>query len=292
MPKTNSHKFILGTVQMGLNYGINNSNGKVSLKDSLEILEYAYDNSIKILDSAEAYGNAHQIIGTFHKSQPSKLFEVITKLPHHFDSGIEEKVTAYLSELQVTQLHALLFHSFDSYQKNIKNFEVLLKLKADHKIKHIGVSVYNNEEIESVILNDHVDIIQIPFNLLDNAALRGSILEKAKSKGKIIHTRSAFLQGLFFKAIDSENNTVKQLTKELKQLNHIKEQNEISMAQLALNYCLQQQAIDNVLIGVDAKAQLADNLNATNYTILPEVIKEIDTIKVKNSDLLNPSLWA
>jgi aryl-alcohol dehydrogenase-like predicted oxidoreductase len=291
MPKTNVHKFILGTVQMGLDYGINNANGKVSLEDSLDILEYAFDNGIKILDSAEAYGNAHEIIGAFHKSQPTKSFEVITKLPHHFDSEIKERVAKYLNELHVTQLHALLFHSFDSYKKNIKNFEALLELKAQKKIKHIGVSVYTNEEIEAVILNDNVDIIQIPFNLLDNAALRGEILEKAKSKGKIIHTRSAFLQGLFFKAINSKNNTVKQLNKELKELNQIKEQSDISMAQLALNYCLQQQTIDNVLIGVDSKAQLADNINAIYNTIIPEVIDEINSIKVKKLDLLNPSQW-
>ena len=166
-----------------------------------------------------------------------------------------------------------------------------MELKAQKKIKHIGVSVYTNEEIEAVILNDNVDIIQIPFNLLDNAALRGEILEKAKSKGKIIHTRSAFLQGLFFKAINSKNNTVKQLNKELKELNQIKEQSDISMAQLALNYCLQQQTIDNVLIGVDSKAQLADNINAIYNTIIPEVIDEINSIKVKKLDLLNPSQW-
>ena len=36
-------------------------------------------------------------------------------------------------------------------------------------------------------MEDHyVDIIQLPFNLFDNSNLRGEILKKAKSKGKII----------------------------------------------------------------------------------------------------------
>ncbi len=292
MPKNSTHKCILGTVQMGLNYGINNSNGKVSLKDSFEILEYAFDNGIRILDSAEAYGDAHQVIGAFHSKHPKKTFEVITKLPHHFDAEIKEKVSIYLTELQVPQLHALLFHSFDSYKKNTSNFDVLLELKAQKKIKHIGVSVYTNEEIEAIILNDQVEIIQLPFNLLDNNALRGEILKKAKAKGKTIHTRSAFLQGLFFKALNSENNTIKQLYKELTKLNNIRTKSNCSMAELALNYCSQQDHLDNILIGVDSKTQLKENIKALDQTLTPEIMADIDAIKVKNLDLLNPSLWA
>jgi aryl-alcohol dehydrogenase-like predicted oxidoreductase len=291
MSNNNAHKFILGTVQMGLNYGINNISGKVSEAESHAILEYAFDNGIKILDSAEAYGNAHEVIGTFHKKQPTKTFEVITKLPHHFDSEIKERVVTYLQELQVNQLHALLFHSFNSYKNNLKNFNALLELKAENRIKHIGVSVYTNEEIEAVILDDNVEIIQIPFNLLDNTALRGKVLQRAKAKGKTIHTRSAFLQGLFFKDVNSENNIVQKLSNDLEQLSRIKNKSNISMAQLALNYCLQQQTIDNVLIGVDSKLQLENNLEALNHSISQEIIGEINSIKINNLDLLNPSLW-
>ncbi len=291
MSKTNADKFILGTVQMGVNYGVNNTTGKISLEESHAILEYAFDNGITILDSAEAYGNAHEVIGSFHKRHPNKSFEVITKLPHHFDANINDKVNTYLKDLQVSQLHALLFHSFSSYKAHIDNFGVLVNLKSKGKIKYIGVSVYTNEEIEAVLLNDDVDIIQLPFNLLDNSALRGEVLKKAKSKGKIIHTRSAFLQGLFFKSINAENNTVRQLSKELEQLTQIKNRSNSTMAQLALNYCLQQKDIDNVLIGVDSKTQLIDNINVLNNMISGEVIAEIDTIKTEKLDLLNPSLW-
>lgn len=291
MSKNKAYKFILGTVQMGLNYGINNTSGQVTLENSHAILEHAYDHGIKILDSAEAYGNAHHVIGSHHKKHPKKLFEVITKLPHHFDIDINEKVNSYLRDLQVSQLHALLFHSFSSYKANSTNFKVLTDLKANGKIKYIGVSVYTNEEIEAVLLNDEVNIIQIPFNLLDNNALRGDILIKAKSKGKIIHTRSAFLQGLFFKDLNSENNIVKKLSKELNELNKIKTKIDSTMSQLALNYCLQKETIDNVLIGVDSKAQLTDNLKALDHRLPAETILEINQIKIKNLDLLNPSLW-
>jgi aryl-alcohol dehydrogenase-like predicted oxidoreductase len=291
MPKISNNKLILGTVQMGLAYGINNTVGKISLGNSLDILEYAYSQGIQILDSAEAYGNAHKVIGTFHRNHPNKKFEVITKLPHQFDADINDKVNTYLSDLSVNQLNALLFHSFSSYKENINNFDVLMGLKAKGKIKYIGVSVYTNKEIEDVLLNDDVDIIQLPFNLFDNENLRGNILEQAKAKGKIIHTRSALLQGLFFKDANADNKTVKSLKSELLQLSAISKVNKLSIVQLALNYCLQQTTIDNVLIGVDSKQQLKDNIESLNYTIGKEAILEINSIKVKDVNLLNPSLW-
>jgi aryl-alcohol dehydrogenase-like predicted oxidoreductase len=292
MFKILNNKLILGTVQMGLAYGINNTMGKVSLEESHAILGYAFDHGIKILDSAEAYGNAHEVIGAFHKKYPKKVFEVITKLPNQLDADINDRVNTYLADLRVNKLHALLFHSFSSYMENMDNFKVLIDLKASGKIKHIGVSVYTNEEIEAVLLNNDVDIIQLPFNLFDNSNLRGDILEKAKAKGKIIHTRSALLQGLFFKNINAENTTVQSLKRELTQLATISKASKVPIAQLALNYCLQQTTIDNVLIGVDSIQQLTDNIEALNHTIDVETILEINSIKVEDINLLNPSRWS
>ena len=53
--------------------------------------------------------------------------------------------------------------------------------------------------LESLINEDLITVVQLPFNLLDNFSVRGDLINKLKEKGKIIHTRSAFLQGLFFK---------------------------------------------------------------------------------------------
>ena len=38
-------KLILGTVQLGVNYGINNSEGKPSLEKSFDILNMAYERN-------------------------------------------------------------------------------------------------------------------------------------------------------------------------------------------------------------------------------------------------------
>ena len=86
-------KIILGTVQMGLDYGINNSSGKISLDDSCIIFSKAFELGINTIDTAEAYGNAHQVIGKFHLLNPKIKFKVITKIPHDIIIGeIEQKI--------------------------------------------------------------------------------------------------------------------------------------------------------------------------------------------------------
>ena len=72
------NKFILGTAQFGLNYGINNRHGKPDKSTVYEILNLAYQLGINTLDTAYSYGTSHEIIGNFHRDY-NFYFEVNTK---------------------------------------------------------------------------------------------------------------------------------------------------------------------------------------------------------------------
>jgi aryl-alcohol dehydrogenase-like predicted oxidoreductase len=281
-----SNKLILGTVQFGLNYGINNAYGKPEKDNVFQILSYAYESGIRYLDSAELYGNAHDLIGAFHNLYPDKKFEVITKLPHDFESNLDEKIDIYLEQLAVDHLHAILFHSFDSYVKH--RSELSGKI---NKVVKIGVSVYTNAQMEEVINDTNIDLIQLPFNIFDNIHLRGALLKMAKGKNKIIHTRSAFLQGLFFMKKDSPIKIRVKLEKELEAISNISLKYSKPIGCLALNYCLRQPYIDGVLIGVDNLAQLKENILYAKSNVSDEYMNEINAIRIQDIELLNPSLW-
>ncbi len=284
------NKIILGTVQFGLSYGINNKTGKPNRASVFEILNLAYDSGVRLLDTAEVYGNAHELIGDFHRHHPSKKFQVISKVPHEFDGNFDTKIDQYLKELDITELKALLFHSYESYKKNSSLFS------RDSKFAHfmgnvdsIGVSIYTNEQFSKVIEDDKVNIIQLPFNLFDNNNMRGHLIEKAKQKGKTIHTRSAFLQGLFF--VEQDNSITRTLQKELHLIKEIASELNINVSRLALNYCLQQKNIDNVIIGVETIEQFEQNISE-GYTKIPvNYLEKINSIFIKNRDILNPSTW-
>lgn len=285
------NKLILGTVQMGLDYGINNSAGKISFENSCAILSKAFELGINTLDTAEAYGNAHQIIGKFHNLNKNIRFNIITKIPHDTNvNKIEEKIESYIKDLNVDCLEVLMFHSFDSYKDNKQIIEKLLNYKIQGLIKNIGVSVYTNDQIENLINDEHITVVQIPFNLLDNESLRGLSMQKLKAHNKIIHTRSVFLQGLFFKE-NLDNSIFEEIASELNQIKDIANFEDTTISNLALSYCINQTNIDKVLIGVDSVDQLIDNYKALDLKINLESISKINNIKINNTNLLNPSLW-
>ncbi len=286
-----NNRLILGTVQMGLNYGVNNTKGRMPEAEAFLILDNAFEQGINTLDTAEVYGNSHELIGDFHKRNKHSIFKVITKLPKDNNYLAAEKVDQYCNELGVSEIEVLMFHDFDSYFSGNGILDDLEKLKKENKIKSIGVSVYTNEQAEIVINNSLIDVIQIPFNLLDNLNKRGALLAMAEEKGKLIHTRSAFLQGLFFLGEKSLHPAYLVLEPYLNKIHKIAAKHHIAVYRMALLYCLLKKEIGNVLIGVDSLQHLYKNLDYRDHVLLPEAIAEIEGINVKEEEWLNPTKW-
>lgn len=286
-----SNKLILGTAQFGMDYGINNSTGKIQKSEVFEILKYAFQNGIKILDTAPVYGDAHKIIGQFHKEHEQIRFKVITKIPASYNiDKLEELVDSFLLELNIDCIEVLHFHSIIDYVTCEKQMisEVFNRLKRSKKVNSFGVSIYENSEAD-LLNREQIDVVQLPFNLLDNTNQRGKLIEQLKQKKYEIHTRSVFLQGLFFKnAIDSP---VKELIPYLLKVERISQETPSSKQSLALQYCLTQKKIDRVLIGVDSLAQLMVNLEHSRSHLREILIEQIDQIQVENCEQLNPVNW-
>ena len=288
-------KIILGTVQLGLDYGINNPHGKPSLEEAFKILEAAFDNGIRTLDTAEAYGNSQEIIGKFQNEFPNKKFQIISKLASNAEIAPENFITHVAHNCKVLnsdQLFGYMFHNYPSFKARDGLYDKLVLAKKEGLVSKAGISLYGNNEIEDILNNyDGFDFIQIPFNLFDNDSKRSVFLKEAKRKGIEVHTRSVFLQGLFFKPKSKILATLKPLITHLDTLESIKNATSINTQTLALQYVLQKKYIDRVLIGVETAKQLVDNINTCkDEQAIPHHL--IDAIDVKEIELLNPSNWS
>lgn len=285
-------KIILGTVQFGLDYGINNNTGKPNYNEVKSIFDYAYNNNINFLDTAEAYGNSHETIGNYHENSDNK-FQVTTKYCStrlDLPKNISDRINHHLKILNVSNLYCYMFHNYDDFKNYFNLFKLeLLELKNRDIIKKIGVSLHSNHNINDVLENKEIDLIQLPYNLLDNKSKREKIFLKAKEKGVEIHTRSTFLQGLFFKDLDTIHGELGVLKKYLLELKRLVNKNEINS--LALNYVCSNANIDGVLLGVDTLSQLQNNLSCISDDKFKDIIENIDSINVKEENLLNPANW-
>ena len=286
------NKLVLGTVQFGLNYGINNKIGKISADEVFNILNHAYNSGINLIDTAEGYNDSQELIGRFHKESSFK-FDIMTKhdSSNTLFSNIIQRIEYNLKVLNVDGLYSYMFHSYSDFSKYFSTYEnELLLLKENGKIKKIGVSLYTNSEIEEVIKYESIDLIQLPFNLLDNDSLRGKLLKIVKSKNIEIHIRSIFLQGLFFKNINTFPKYLEPLKKHIKNLNDICT-NDFTIKDLALNYVANKNYIDKIIIGVDSLDQLKSNLNFNPNNFSERYLQEIEKIQIEDMELLNPSNW-
>ena len=280
-------KMIIGTVQFGLDYGVNSGTAKkLSQEECNDLLDIAKANDIRILDTAEVYGDAIDKIAQYHRHGPR--FEIISKFIA--SENALEQLTDSLNKLTIDSYHTILAHRSQDLFANEQIQKGLVSLKDSGKTEYIGVSIYTNEEFAQAIESKYVNVIQYPFSLLDNMTQRGELMKRAKDAGKILHARSVYLQGMFLKEFPLAPK-LRPLETYIQKLRDLCEDHEISMTALALEYVFRNPLIDNVVIGQHKPEQLLKNINMIRNFKNGSYLSEVDDIMVKESELLSPRNW-
>ncbi len=250
------NKIGLGTVQFGIPYGISNSEGKTSPDEVRRILSYARQKGIALLDTASVYGDSEAVLG----GNDLAGFNIVSKfMPPKEGADIYSQLSKSLEKLRVPSLYGYLAHRPDSVISDARYWQELMGLKRRGLVKKIGLSFNETHETEEVLAKGMIpDIIQVPFNYLDKRFVK--YFKAFKENGCEIHTRSAFLQGLFFIAgekLPEYFNIVKPIIGEL-------QKNGERLPAALLSHCLGQEQVDKVIIGVNNLGQLknlVDNLS-------------------------------
>lgn len=281
-------KIVLGTVQFGTNYGINNTSGQVTKEDVATILKIAFEGGIKTLDTSSAYGTSEQTLGEALK-KTGLQFNIVSKYPKS-EVGVRETFMKSLKNLGVESLYGYLVHHFEFYQEHPNIFEDMRSLKEEDRIQKIGFSLYNPQQLQ-YLLDRYVqfDIIQFPYNIFDRQFEPWFPI--LKEMGVEVHTRSAFLQGLFFKDVNTIEGKLKPMCPYLAQLHDYCKQCNVTIEQIAFGYVLSNEAVDGALIGVDNHQQLERNLEVSRFQLKNEDIDFIRSIEIKKQELLNPVNW-
>jgi aryl-alcohol dehydrogenase-like predicted oxidoreductase len=294
-------QLILGTVQLGLDYGITNNNGKPKLEESFEIIKYALDNNINIFDTARAYGESEYILGLAKRNFNG--MNIITKLDpllgldnntseEEIYKMIDDSIHISMQNLNIDFIETLLVHRFEHFQnKTIWNY--LIKNKF---VKHLGVSVYNVNEAIEALKDIHVKHIQLPINILDHQWLRDDFLQLIENRKDItIHCRSILLQGILVSDASKwpkiDNVNPEEYIEKLNNLVKLFKLN--NRLELCFSYVKSIDWINGLLIGVDNLEQLKENLKLSKVRKLNldelQIIK--NTFKNCPNKLLNPVNW-
>lgn len=295
-------KLCLGTVQQGMEYGINNHHGKPSVEESLQIFHEAVMNGITIFDTARAYGDAECLLGEYFKCYGNRdKVKVISKLrPNILNDNeslydtMRRECENSLNRIGIEKLDGYLFHT-PEYIRNKQAVESLVRLKEEGLVDNIGVSIYNIEDGDIAIATGVVDYIQLPFSVFDQRGATSGFMQKAKNAGITIFTRSAFLQGLYFMNEHELPNKVKQAEPMLRKLNTILKTYQKNREELLIGFVKMYEMIDYLVFGVDTLEQLKQDITIFNNSnhlekdILKNIKSEFSNVP---ESIIIPSLWS
>lgn len=273
------NKIGIGSVQFGLDYGITNKKGITTTLEVVKILEYARFNGIKYIDTASAYGSSEEVLG----SQDLTDFKVISKfMPPDDGNTIFSELARSLKKLNLNKMYAYLAHRPAFLVENQETWKTLLNLKEKDKVQKIGFSLNRAEELSMLLsLNMIPDLIQVPYNFFDTRF--EGLMYSLKEKGCEIHTRSTFLQGLFFMNPQELSPFFEPILEPLKEIQMLHGKN---LGSTLLKHVVEKEFVDVVIVGVNNQAQLRENVEqitiAKPIGIKPPTIPE---------NIVMPALW-
>ncbi|WP_320122395.1 aldo/keto reductase [uncultured Sphaerochaeta sp.] len=190
----------LGTWQIGGSWGT------VEDETAMKILQTASDAGITFFDTADVYGDgrSEKFIGKFLKSQRDSFF-VATKLGRGGDPGWPGNFTpeamirhtdASLSRLGVERLDLIQLHCIpQDVLADGAVFDVLRDLKKQGKIADFGASVESVEEGLICLKEEGIASLQVIFNMFRQKLIT-DLFGKAKEKEVSIIARVPLASGL------------------------------------------------------------------------------------------------
>jgi len=154
-------------------------------------------------------------------------------------------------------------------------------------INKIGVSIYNFNTLDKILDEFKVDMIQVPFNILDRRLATKNYLNKIKKKKIQIHVRSIFLQGILLANIKKIPKKFLKWKNLFKSWHAWLEKNKLSKLQACLNFILSFKQIDVIIFGACSKMQIKQIINTVNQStkLYPK------NIISNNLKLIDPRQW-
>ena len=290
MNKSAVLKLALGTAQFGFDYGINNKRGKIPQQEAFEILNFALQNGIDVIDTARAYDDSEKVIGQFiQENNPD--FKIISKLPSDNLQNVENVFNASLKRLHLNSLYGYLIQTLNPFTEKPEIWNVLKRLQIQGKVNKIGFSLYSPEEIGYLLKkNVRMDIVQVPFNILDQRFTE--IFQLLKNKRVEIHVRSVFLQGLIFKNPDNLEGKFVKIRDKLLFLRAFSKEANIPLSAVCINFALLNVFVDKVIIGIDNLKHLKENIKALNYQNgTKNIYDQLLDMKEDDENIISPINW-
>ena len=265
--------------------------GKFDLFALQEGIEKSIDLGLNFFDTADVYGlglsekrlskilgpRRHDfIIGTkggiqWKETSNSRAKTFKNSSPDY----IHECVNKSLKRLKIDVIPVYYIHWPDPKTRISQTFEVLQKLVDQGKIKYLGCSNFNLNQIKEASQVAKISFIQMPVNIL-NSPLPPSYSEFCKTQSIKIVAYNTLASGLLSgkynanstfskndrrsRLDDFKKNNLRTVEGELNKLKHKAHKEDLSLAQYSIKIILKDLNIESAIVGIKNKDQAIENL--------------------------------
>ncbi|HCN57564.1 MAG TPA: oxidoreductase [Exiguobacterium sp.] len=269
-----------------------------------DLVRVALMNGINFLDTAYIYGpeRSEELVGEVW-SETVEREEVIlaTKGAHQLVDGkvvmnnspefLKQAVEDSLKRLRTDYIDLYYIHFPDEDTPKDEAVAALAELKAEGKIRAIGVSNFSLEQLKEANKDGHVDVYQGEYNLFKRDAEK-EILPYIREHGISFVPYFPLAAGLLAGKYDAETkfddlrkndplfqeDVFKDNLAKVDLLRPIAEAKDAEVAHIVLAWYLAQDGIDAIIPGAKRAEQVTDTIRTLDVELTEDEIRQIDQI--------------
>lgn len=274
--------------------------------DGIKVVQAALDSGITLLDTAFVYGlgQSEKLIGQVLRDYDRSKITIATKAAHDPQNNLQlnnrpafltQAVDEALQRLQTDYLDIFYIHFPDETTPKAEAVGALQKLKEAGKIRAIGISNFNLDQVKEANIDGYVDVVEDAYSLVERQAettLFPYLAANDISFVPYFPLASGLLTGKYtaaqeFTAADwqfnrpnFQNPRYQQILAAVDQVKPIAGKYEATVSQILLAWYLHNPAVTAVIPGARVATQVLSNaksaslpLTTTEYQLIDQLFK-------------------
>lgn len=163
-----------------------------SQEEVIEIFAELIKQGINFIDTARGYTVSESLIGGALKVHGRENFVIASKSMGRTYHAIKKDFETTMKNLGIDYLDLYQLHNVshpDDYELILSDkgaLEFLKEMKAQGRIKHIGITSHNKDLLETFIKSGHFETIQFPYNAVEKQGEEYFKMAKEHGMGTIV----------------------------------------------------------------------------------------------------------
>src|SRR6056297_1729440 len=237
--------------------------------ETMRALATAEELGCNLVDTSSVYGDSELLIGEFMPGRRDRWL-ISTKYSGQ-PAGLEATLENQLRRLRTDAVDIYMIHWAPSPESEL--YEALYRLKKAGKTRLVGVSLYNINDIRTVLKQTDIDVFMVPFNFISPDPFVGG-LDIIREKQPAVLVRTSLDGGLltgkydrdqqFTDPVDQRSSWTPEFVAEsVDTLQHFRflEEAAESLTLAATRYPLSWPEVSTVVVGTRTLAQAEENFS-------------------------------